>query len=71
MSATASTRAGIPDDKLVICSIVASFLAAPDPQLTLADMTRTVIQLLVEKGYRHRAILVALRRLENGYYAPE
>jgi hypothetical protein len=33
-------------------------------------MTKAVIQLIVEKGYRHRAVLIALERLWHGYYAP-
>jgi hypothetical protein len=71
MSATATTRVNIPDDKLLISSIVVSYLAAPSPRITHAEMTKLLIRLLVEKGYRHRAVLIGLERLSNGYFAPE
>ena len=66
-----STQAKIPDDNLVICTLVASFLCAPSPQFTVVDLTGAVIQLLREKGYEQKAILTALRRMHAAYFAPE
>lgn len=71
LESNAKTRSNIPDDTMVICSIVVSYVAAPDPQLTLSDLTKTAFQLLKDKGYKHRAIEIAFTRLVNGYFTPE
>jgi hypothetical protein len=70
LSPGAKTEAAIPDDELLICMIVSAFLCAPDPAFTVADLTKTVIQLVEEKGFRRRSVVIGLQRLLNAYFAP-
>lgn len=70
LSPGAKTEAAIPDDELLICMIVSAFLCAQDPALTVTDLTKTVIQLVEEKGFRRRSVVIGLQRLLNAYFAP-
>ncbi|MBX9826180.1 MAG: hypothetical protein K2Y27_14450 [Xanthobacteraceae bacterium] len=68
---TSATRSDIPADRLVISSVIVAYVAAPDPQLTLGDLTATAFQLLKDKGYKRDGIETAFKQLANSYFAPD
>lgn len=61
---------GIPDDSLIICLIVGSYLSAAGPHVTLGQLTEAVRQILLQDGYTRRCIEIAFNKLVKDYSAP-